>query len=229
MFQLKSAVLLAASLGLALLGAAKIAEASPITITDSPTGPISGAVYDNLNTTTASPIVSFTGSANYVTGLSAYNYAPPVLSNGNGTMFGNSNGTDTSRYIAVEGGGSAKFLFGATQTYFGLLWGSVDSFNTLSFYDNSTLIGAVTGSAVTSSANGDRTASGTLYVNINSTLPFNTVIASSTANSFEFDNVAYKATPTAVPEPTSLMMFGTGLGLLGLILWRRRLPNRLPL
>ncbi len=218
MNQTKIAVtLLAASLGLAL--GANPAEASPITVTPSVTGPVAGAIYDNLNSGTAGPAISFTGNTGFVTGSSPYNYAQPVVSNGNGAVFGDANGVDTSRYIAVEGAGSAKFQFNGLQDYLGLLWGSVDSFNTLSFYNGSALIGSITGLDVTANDVGDQSANGTVYVNIGTALPFNAVIASSSGNSFEFDNIAY-ATP--VPEPTSVAIFGTGLALLGLTLRHRR-------
>ena len=222
MIQAKTTALLAASLIVAIAGAVTPAKATPFTITPSATGPVTGAAYDNLNAGAAGPSITFTGNAGYVTGASPYNYAPPVLSNGNGSAFGNANGTDTSQYIAVEGNASAQIHFSGVQQYFGLLWGSVDSFNTLSFYDNAALIGAISGANVTGSAIGDQSANGTYYVNINSSLPFNTVIASSSGNSFEFDNLAY-ATP--VPEPTSLAIFGTGLALLAFTTrFRRKAP-----
>jgi hypothetical protein len=40
-------------------------------------------------------------------------------------------------------------------------------------------------------------------VNINSTLGFDSVVATSSQYAFEFDNVAYSATP--VPEPTTMI------------------------
>ena len=225
MNQAKTVAMLAISLSLALISTTRPAGASPFIITPSVTGPVTGAVYDALNPGSVGPAVTFTGNAGYVTGASPYNYAPPVLSNGNGTVFGNPNGNDTSQYIAVEGAASAQFRFSNLQQYLGLLWGSVDSFNTLSFYDNTTLIGSITGANVTKSATGDQGANGTYYVNINSSLPFNTVIASSSGNSFEFDNIAY-ATP--VPEPASLAIFGTGLVLLAFTMRFRRKAARMP-
>lgn len=89
------------------------------------------------------------------------------------------------------------------------------------------MIGFITGVNVTNSANGDQGANGTFYVNINSSLPFNTVVASSTGNAFEFDNVAYATTTaTSVPEPASFAMLGTGLLLLGLAMQLRRKVSR---
>jgi hypothetical protein len=114
------------------------------------------------------------------------------------------------------------------ETYFGILWGSVESYNTLSFYNDVTLVGTVTGSDVNASVNGDQGVNGTLYVNINATAgtAFDRVVATSSQYAFEFDNVAFNpvlvANPSsAVPEPFSLALLGTGL--LGLVLVRRRI------
>ena len=101
--------------------------------------------------------------------------------------------------------------------YVGLLWGSVDSYNTLSLYNGSTLVGAVTGTDVTSNANGDQGELGTFYVNINSSESFNKVVATSSAYAFEFDNVAYN--PTAVPEPSTFML--AIIGGLGALTYRQ--------
>ena len=86
----------------------------------------------------------------------------------------------------------------------------MDSYNTLSLYDGLTLVGTVTGTDVTSNANGDQGVNGTYYVNITSGTSFNTVVATSTSNAFEFDNVAYNV--SAVPEPSSFI-----LGLVGMM------------
>src|ERR1035438_4266402 len=114
-------------------------------------------------------------------------------------------GADATTYLTAGGvsGSQATLTFGATEMYMGLLWGSVDSFNTLSFYNGATLVGTVTGSQVLASPNGDQGVNGTVYVNINSTLPFDSVVATSSLHAFEFDNVAYNK--TAVPEPTTMI------------------------
>jgi hypothetical protein len=80
----------------------------------------------------------------------------------------------------------------------------VDNYNTLSSYNGSTLVGTVTGSDVTSSANGNQGEFGTFYVNITSTQSFDKIVATSTSNAFELDNVAYNS--TAVPEPSSFIL-----------------------
>ena len=134
-------------------------------------------------------------------------YAAPYLSNGNGTLFGDpNNGPDATTYLTT-GIGSVTLTLPGEEMYLGLLWGSVDNYNTLSLYNGATLIGSVTGTDVTASANGDQGEFGTFYVNINSTQSFDTVVATSSSYAFEFDNVAFN--PTAVPEPSTFILSGS--------------------
>ena len=141
-------------------------------------------------------------------------------------------GVDLTPYLTT---GSTGAVAGATTTlqlpglekYFEILWGSVDNYNTLSFYNGATLVGAITGSDVTGSPNGDQGVNGTLYVNITATggTAFDRVVAASSQYAFEFDNVAFNRSipidrSIPAPEPFSLSIMGTGL--LGLILGRRR-------
>jgi hypothetical protein len=148
--------------------------------------------------------VSFTGDGQTVLGSLPGVYAAPYLSNGNGTLFGDPNdGPDRTPYLTT-GTGSVTLSLPGQEKYLGLLWGSVDTYNTLSLYNGSTLVGTITGSEVTANANGDQGVSGTFYVNINSTDSFDKVVATSTSNAFELDNVAFNA--TAVPEPSSFAL-----------------------
>ncbi len=182
-----------------------------------PTGE-SYANFDNLPLGDAGGVssgitVSFTGDGQAVQGSESDVYAAPYLSNGNGTLFGDpNNGQDTTTFLST-GIGSVILNMPGQETYLGILWGSVDSYNTLSFYEGSTLIGSVTGSDVTASANGDQGMNGTYYVNITSTANFDKVIATSSSYAFEFDNVAFN--PSAVPEPSSFVLaVAGGIGLL---------------
>ncbi|CAB1275743.1 Npun_F0296 family exosortase-dependent surface protein [Candidatus Nitrosacidococcus tergens] len=154
--------------------------------------------------------------------------AAPYLSGDNGDNFGNSpsTGQDQSYYLAAGADGSEDtitFNFSQGQMYLGLLWGSVDDYNTLSFFDsNDDLIGTVTGSDVLTSPNGDQGINGTTYVNINSDTAFYKVEVTSTSPSFEFDNMAFSKNNVDVPEPGILGLFGLGLLLMGFTLFNRR-------
>ena len=94
--------------------------------------------------------------------------------------------------------------------YLGLLWGSVDTYNTLSFYNDhgTNFLGSITGSQVSSMANGDQGEQGTFYVNINSTVAFDTVVATSSQHAFEFDNVAFgsEQISSIAPEPSTFLV-----------------------
>ena len=186
-----------------------------------PTG-VNYANFDDLQLgatggTSAGVTVSFTGDGQAVEGSLSGQYASPYLSNGNGALFGDlDDGTDGTTYLST-GTGSVILSLPGQEKYVGLLWGSVDDYNTLSFYDGTHLVAAITGLAVTSGANGDQGQFGTFYVNINSTESFDRVVATSSSYAFELDNVAFNSQSVStatlsVPEPSSFV-----LGLIGII------------
>jgi len=181
----------------------------------------SGGLTNVVGPTSSTLSVAFTGDGQAVVGAASGLYAAPFLSVNNATDFGNSPafGADQSIYLTT-GKGSVELSFSTHQDYLGILWGSVDGYNSLEFFDGLTSVGVLTGSDVSMSANGDQGVNGTYYVNIDSTVLFNRVVASSTGYAFEFDNVAFGV--RAVPEPGSIALIGMGLGGWGAMAFRRR-------
>lgn len=229
---MKKTILAGLLLSLASAGAAN----ATLIATISPTGAVAGQTYDPLNSfflfnngtyaSLASGIsLSFTGTnAGIVNGSLANQYAAPVFSNDNGKLFGNGNGPDTTSYVRVGTSSSATFTFTAAEQYVGLLWGSVDSYNTLTFFSgvNGTGInvGSLTGADLPSTgSNGNQTAAGTAYINISSTQSFQSIVLTSTVNAFELDDLAF-GTRQPVPEPVSMALLGSGL--VGIAAFRRR-------
>jgi hypothetical protein len=236
--------------GLAAATLAAPALASPLTISASIGGAPTGVARENFNalpfsgspadTTTATGIaIDFMGTGNGQ-GRTAQlpnvggRYAAPFLSGGNGAGFGaggtdQANGPNATIYLSVGTGGTIALTLPSPQRYFGLLWGSIDTYNFLDFYSGNTLLGTVTGTMAAAAANtlpnGNQAGQGTAYVNVTSTDAFDRVVARSTGFAFEFDNVAFNpripgGDPTEVPVPAALGLFG--LGLAGLLAARRR-------
>jgi hypothetical protein len=200
-----------------------------LTVSGSVGGAPTGVSYENFdsltpgNTTTtllgSGITVSFSPDGQPVSGSASGAYAAPYLSGGNGAGFGSQpDGQDATVYLTA-GLGQVRLDMPANELYLGLLWGSVDEFNVLNFYDSSdNLIGTVSGADVIASPDGDQGLNGTVYVNINSDTPFAYVNATETSSryAFEFDNVAFNPTrPTPSPEPITLSLFGAGLAGLG--------------
>ena len=156
--------------------------------------------------------VLFEPDAKVVKGSASGLYAVPYLSGTNGALFGNvpMTGQDETPYLtsgrdfSPNTGARVELSFGSfgSQNYFGILWGSVDDYNTLEFYNGNDLVGKITGTDVKQNANGDQGVNGTRYVNILATNGdfFTSVLAKSSNYAFEFDNVAFGV----VPEPGTL-------------------------
>jgi fibronectin-binding autotransporter adhesin len=127
--------------------------------------------------------------------------------------------------MAVLGGGSEEIAFSALKSSFGLYWGSVDTYNSLAFYNGATLVTTISGADVAPpmSANGGQTDySSNGYVLISALPQFDRVVAASSSNSFEFDNVV-----AGVPEPSTWAMLLLGFAGLGYAASRRAKTQRL--
>ena len=130
---------------------------------------------------------------------------------------------DATPYLSVAypaQSGVATLSLGGSYNYFGLYWGSIDDYNTLSFYNGASLVEQITGLQVIQAGTqlGDQTAPGSnRYVNLLfSNATFDRVDFGTTTFAFESDNHAV----ANVPEPGTLGLLG--LGLLAVGIARRR-------
>jgi hypothetical protein len=158
----------------------------------------------------------FTTSAGLV-GSNFQIKVPPADSSG--APPANSSPAGTS-YLSVLGGGSATYGFAGPVTSFQFDWGSLDTYNTLSFVSSAGVTTVIPGTTFTNPANGDQHAPGTnglFTVAGTAGETFSSVTFASSQNSFEVDNLA-----VAVPEPATWAMMILGLGGIGAMLRRRR-------
>ena len=127
----------------------------------------------------------------------------------------------TGKYHSVQGGGTMTYAFNGDQSSFGILWGSPDPYNTLSFFNNNIQIdlGAhaavsgmgITGAEVAALPLTQPTAVGLTYIVFSGFL-FDEVRLASTSNAFEFGQIA--TSPAPVPLPAAAWMLIAGLGAL---------------
>src|SRR3984957_10993264 len=169
------------------------------------------------------------GSSNFTVGTDTWSLVGGTANIAVGTTVGVSAAPlgETTPYMAVEGGGTEKVVFGTAKTSLSIYWGSIDanepgtpsggninSFSitvdgyTLTGVDLATLYGAHgTGS------HGDPLANE--WVTISGLGPFTTAEFSSTRNAFEF------SLGSPVPEPSTWAMMALGFAGLGYAAFRR--------
>jgi hypothetical protein len=103
--------------------------------------------------------------------------------------------------------------------------GSLDNYNTLSFYHNGTLVRAFDGADLTdpNAPHGDQSSDANNlreYFTFGAADGINKVVFSSTSPAFEFDNIA--ASIAGVPEPATWAMFILGFGFVGFMMRSNR-------
>ena len=134
---------------------------------------------------------------------------------------------DTSFYTTTGTGSTVINLASTPATYFGLYWGSIDAYNTITF-SGTTGTESYTGTQIAALDGLTPDGNTSIYVNFAEAkgASWNKITLSSTQNAFETDNHAFI---TATPEPSTALLLGTG----GLLLvagfgFRRRHAANLP-
>lgn len=176
-----------------------------------PTTLVDGATVIHFNYETCDGVGGYSacdGDFGVVWGSEPGVYAAPFITD---TL-----SVDNTGYLTVPkdlaGSVSATLTLGTTANYFGLLWGSIDAYNTIDFLFGGSVVESWTGSMVAnpSTANGNQTAPSTnVYVNFFELPTFDAVRLTSTGFAFESDNHAYAM--IAVPEPGTLALLAAGL------------------
>ena len=189
----------------------------------------------------------FTPGQGIVQGAGGAGYAVPVAGETSGMAeyltggFGStltSSIPDSGNYFSTGQGNTITVTFAQPQNSLELLWGSIDEGNTLTLSDGFTVTGSdVQAAAAGFVANGFQGPGGSAYVVIDSSSSFTSFSATSSVISFEFAGVAASASPfdgpgplvSAVPEPGTVVLFGTGLGIVATLLRRRQKKSARPL
>lgn len=177
---------------------------------------VGGATVVDWNDNTCGAYTACLGNGSIVIGSVGGKYAAPYVTA--------SAKADDTPYLTVpldtqDDPLSVVLLLPEMSNYFGLLWGSIDTYNTISFgiFDGGDVVASFTGPQVINPANGNQTAPSTnTYVNFFDLPYFNVVILESSNYAFESDNHAF----ANLPEPAALGFLG--LGLVGLAMGRRR-------
>ncbi len=198
-------------------GVAVAAQALPI-ISLSTAGDVNSSVQGvtSINFNSGCGYASCSGDYALVSGNQSGKYAQPLGVN--------------SQYLTVPNPSpttqSAIFGLGSLANYFGLFWGSIDSYNSVSFYLNNALIASYSGTNIVGQfANGNQLSySSNRYVNFDfGGDAFDTVKLTSTGFAFESDNHAFKKI-ISVSEPATFLLIL--FGLVGLALVRRRMRKQ---
>lgn len=155
------------------------------------------------------------------TGVALYSTADSSAAIVSGSLVGKyiAPSANTTSYLSVapqtndfQGTSPLMINFSGPLDYFGLYWGSIDSFNFIDFYSGDRLLQTFSGLEVLSAvADPSDYQNGSAYVNFfaDSGETFDTVVLrSELMNSFESDNHAYRSADTIESIPESNMVIG---------------------
>ena len=156
-----------------------------------------GADRGNFQSAALGATFSASGNAGVVNGSSSVTAAPFV-----GPSPGHQ---DTTNYLSIGGNGTETITFASAKNAFGLYWGSLNSYNTIKFYDGATLVASYTGADISplfpNGNQGSFASNG--YVEFSGLHSFNKVVLGSTSNAFEIDNISAGTIPSAAASRRS--------------------------
>ena len=121
---------------------------------------------------------------------------------------------DTTKYLSIGANATETITFASEKNVFGLYWGSVDSYNTIKFYDGTTLVASYTGADINpllSTGNQGSFASNG-YVEFQGLHSFNKVVLGSTSNAFEIDNISAGYVPPLKTSTGTLNVHDADIG-----------------
>ena len=105
--------------------------------------------------------------------------------------------------MSILGNATETITFTSEKNTFGLYWGSVDSYNSIKFYDGTTLVASYTGADISplfpDGNQGSFTSNG--YVEFSGLRSFNKVVLASSSNAFEIDNISAGSIPPSTLPP----------------------------
>ena len=130
----------------------------------------------------------------------------------------------TNQYVSVLTNGDLGITFGSTHNI-GFYWGSIDSYNTIKFFNGTTLVGTLTGSDVAPLADdgGQHSFDSNRFIRFTDAAGlFNNIQILSGGNSFEFDNFRAPSAVSPVPEMSTWGMMILGFFGLGFAAYRRK-------
>lgn len=200
----------------AVLASAQANATIVISAPAAPTGPTS-STYESFTTPQtagAAPVASdafgtFSGSGTVIENTTVTNQyvQPAVLASG------------VNNYLAVQGGGTETITFATTGNTLGLLWGSIDGYNTLTLdlLGGSTV--SITGATLQALDPGIVFGSTDEYVTLSGFGTITGVTETSLYNSFETSEYAIS---TAIPEASTWAMMLLGFASVGFFSYRSR-------